>query len=201
MKSVTLEEFKKFGPCWLEDKEDTKKLEEIGRRKKQWTALDILDLPDEEVSAADKLWAVLREELIDAPVLHEFACRCAEEALKLVDNPDPRSVAAIEAKRKWLRGEIGNDALLAAWVAARTTSAAAREAAWAARASAREAAWAARASAREAAWAARASAREAARAWQIFILQKMLEPQNALQEKPLALKNNAGDPPAQERMA
>ena len=190
MKSVTLEEFKKFGPCWLEDKEDAKKLEEIGRRKEQWTALDILDLPDEEVSAADKLWAVLREELIDAPVLHEFACRCAEEALKLVDNPDPRSVAAIEAKRKWLRGEIGNDALLAAWVAARTTSAAAREAAWAARASAREAAW-----------AARASAREAARAWQIFILQKMLEPQNALQEKPLALKNNAGDPPAQERMA
>ena len=69
MKSVTLEEFKKFSPCWLEDKENAKKLEEIGRRKEQWTALDILDLPDEEVSSSDKLWAVLREELIDAPVL------------------------------------------------------------------------------------------------------------------------------------
>ncbi len=177
MKSVTLEEFKKFGPCWLKNEEDAKKLEEIGRRKEQWTALDILALPDEEVSATDKLWAVLREELIDAPVLHEFACRCAEEALKLVDNPDPRSVAAIEAKRKWLRGEIGNDALQAA-------SDAASEAAKAS----------ARASARDA-------ARASARAWQIFILQKMLEPQNVLQEKPLALKNNAGDPPAQERMA
>ena len=123
MKSVTLEEFKKFGPCWLKNEEDAKKLEEIGRRKEQWTALDILDLPDEEVSSSDKLWAVLREELIDASVLHEFACRCAEEALKLVDNPDPRSVAAIEAKRKWLRGEIGDHELKAArdaaWDAAR----------------------------------------------------------------------------------
>ena len=69
MKSITLEEFKKFGPCWLKNEEDAKKLEEIGRRKEQWTALDILDLPDEEVSSSDKLWAVLREELIDAPVL------------------------------------------------------------------------------------------------------------------------------------
>ena len=162
MKSVTLEEFKKFGPCWLEDKEDAKKLEEIGRRKEQWTALDILDLPDEEVSAADKLWAVLREELIDAPVLHEFACRCAEEALKLVDNPDPRSVAAIEAKRKWLRGEIGNDALQAArdaaWDAAWDAARAARDAASDAACAASAAAWAAR----EAAWAAREAARAAA---------------------------------------
>ena len=131
-------------------------MEEIGSRKKQWTALDILALPDEEVSAADKLWAVLREELIDAPVLHEFACRCAEEALKLVDNPDPRSVAAIEAKRKWLRGEIGNDALQAA-----------REAAWAAW-TASEAAWDARAAARDAAW-------DAAWAQQISILRGMLD--------------------------
>ena len=55
-------------------------------------------------------------------VLHEMACWSAEQALKLVKNPDPRSVAAIEAKRKWLRGEI-TDAELdaardAAWDAA-----------------------------------------------------------------------------------
>ena len=101
-KSVTYEEFLTFDPCWLETEEGREKLEEIGRKKERWTALDILEL--EEVSAEDKLWAVLREELIEAPVLHEFACRCAEEAPKLVKNPDPRSVAAIEAKRRWLRG-------------------------------------------------------------------------------------------------
>ena len=51
--------------------------------------------------------------------LHEFACWCAERALKAVENPDPRSIAAIEAKRKWLRGEIADDELSAACSATR----------------------------------------------------------------------------------
>jgi hypothetical protein len=38
--------------------------------------------------------------------------------LKLTDNPDPRSIAAIEAKRRWLKGEITNDKLAAASAAA-----------------------------------------------------------------------------------
>ena len=32
-------------------------------------------------------------------VLHEFACLCAEDALALIPNPDPRSVNAIAVKR------------------------------------------------------------------------------------------------------
>ena len=44
-------------------------------------------------------------------VLHEFACRCAEDALALVASPDSRSRAAIAAKRAWLRGEINADEL------------------------------------------------------------------------------------------
>ena len=144
MKTVTLEEFKEFEPCWLETAEGRRNLKRIGRRKESWTALDILDLPDEEVSAKDKLWAVLRPELLEEAILHEFACRCAEEALKLVDNPDPRSVAAIAAKRSWMKGEISGAKLAAAsaaaWAAASdaasaaaraTASAATRAAAWA----------------------------------------------------------------------
>ena len=118
MKTVTLEEFKRFGPCWLGTPEGRKKLKSIGGRKEAWTALDVLDLPEEEVSLVDKLWAVLRPEFIPEETLHEFACRCAEEALKLVKNPDPRSVAAIEAKRRWMRGEIGDEELAAARAAA-----------------------------------------------------------------------------------
>ena len=89
-------------------------------------------------------------------VLHEFACLCAEDALKLVKNPDPQSVAAIEAKRKWLRGEITDKELYAAkaaaggaaWLAARAAVSgaprdAARAAEWAAMKAAREAVWAA----------------------------------------------------------
>ena len=64
-----------------------------------------------------------------ADVLHEFACRCAEDALQLIESPDPRSIAAIKAKRQWLKGEIGDEELQAAWAAAR---AAAWAAAWAA---------------------------------------------------------------------
>ena len=160
MKTVTLEEFKKFSPCWLGTLDGRKKLESIGGRKEAWTALDVLDLPEEEVSPEDKLWAVLRAEFIPEETLHEFAYRCAEEALKLVENPDPRSVAAIEAKRKWMRGEIGDEELAAARAATREAEAATwsavDSAAWAA---ARAARFAADADADFAAWAAARAAR------------------------------------------
>ena len=63
-------------------------------------------------------------------VLHEFACWCAEQALKLVDNPDPRSLAAIQAKRDWMAGKITDGELAAAGDAARAAGNVARAAAW-----------------------------------------------------------------------
>lgn len=144
MKTVTVEQFKSFRPCWLETEKGREKFARIAAIRNEWTAFDVLNLPD--VSAQDKLWSVLREEFIDAPVLHEYACRCAEYALTFVREPDSRSIAAIEAKRKWLRGEISNDDLTAA-----------RAAAWAA-------------------WdAARAAARDAAREHEVEILRELLE--------------------------
>ena len=133
MKTITVEQFKSFRPCWLETAEGREKFARIASIRNEWTALDVLNLPD--VSVQDKLWSVLREEFIDAPILHEFACRCAEYALSFVESPDPRSIAAIEAKRKWLRGKI-TDAELdaardAAWYAARDAAMdAAMAAAW-----------------------------------------------------------------------
>ena len=56
-------------------------------------------------------------------ILHEFACRVAEAALAKDDKPDPRSVAAIDAKRRWMRGEISDDELAAAKAAAWATAA------------------------------------------------------------------------------
>lgn len=157
MKTVTYEEFLKFEPCWLEDEEKRKQLERYGKRKKNWTALDILNLPENEVSAEHKLWAVLREDFIDAPILHEFACQCREKALSLIENPNPKSVAAITAKRAWLKGEISDEELADARADAR--------AAWAA--------WAALAAwdATGAAWDA---ARDAARKDQMKMLVELL---------------------------
>lgn len=161
MKTVTVGQFKSFRPCWLETAEGRKRFARIAAIRDEWTALDVLNLPD--VSATEKLWSVLREEFIDAPILHEFACRCAEYALSFMDNPDPRSIAAIEAKRKWLRGEITDMELRVARDAARAAARdAARAAAWAvAWAAAWAAAWYA---ARDAAWAAASAAADAA-AW------------------------------------
>lgn len=175
---------------------------ERGYCTRDWvgTALDVLRHPS--VRAQDKLWLVLREDWIPAPVLHEFACWCAEQALALVEAPDPHSVEAIATKRAWLRGEATDDELAAAqdaaraatWGAARTiawgTASAAQDAAReaalatalaatqdAARSAAWEAAWEA---ALAAAWAAQAAgrtdARAAARAAQVEQLIAMLAP-------------------------
>ena len=165
MKTVTPEQFKEFGPCWLETAAGRQRYARVAAMRDEWSALDVLAL--DGVSNTDKLWAVLREEFIDAPVLHEYACRCAEYALTFVREPDSRSIAAIEAKRKWLRGEISNDDLTAAWAACdaacaanAAANAAARAAAWAAWA----AIAAANAAANAATWAAAAAANAAARA-------------------------------------
>ena len=152
MKSITYEEFLEFGPCYLDDPKEKALMDSIAQRQDRWTALDILEL--KEIPDEDKLWAVLREELIEAEKLHEFACRCAERALSRVENPDPRSVAAIEAKRAWMKGEISDAELDAAWVAARAAVRAAASAA--------------------AKDAARAAASDAERAWQVEALKKML---------------------------
>ena len=172
MKTVTVEQFRKFGPCWLETAEGREKFARIAAIRNEWTALDVLNLPD--VSVQDKFWSVLREEFIEAPILHEFACRCAEYALSFVESPDPRSIAAIEAKRKWLRGEITDAELDAARVIARVI---AQDVAWAA---ARNVVWsAANDAALDIACAARVAAsraaRDAAREHEVEILRELLE--------------------------
>ena len=104
----------------------------------------------------DKLCGRFRRVLwtVDATVvLHEFACWCAERALRRAKVTDKRCWGAIEAKRAWLRGEISSSELDAARAAAMDAArAAASAAAWvAARAAAWAAAWVA---AWAAAWAA-----------------------------------------------
>ena len=173
MKTVTLEEFKTFEPCWMETAEGTARLEKIGSRKKEWTALDVLRL--EAVSTEDRLWAVLREEFIPANTLHEFACQCAEEVLQKADVTDERAWNAIRVKRLWMEGKASaaelNAAESATWAAARNV---ARNAAWRA---AWAAAWAAaRPTAKDAAWyAAWYATRNVALAEQIKMLIALLD--------------------------
>ena len=151
-KTINLQVIKSFEPC-----EDG--LENFIEHHKDFsgTPLELLELNN--VPVTDKFWLLLREEFIPENDLHELACKFAESVLHLFEKEYPNDLRlrkAIEAKRKFIKGEISKDELAAAWAAAR----AARAAAWAAARAAWAAAWAA---ARAAAWDA-ASAASAARA-------------------------------------
>lgn len=124
---VTLDEFLSLNPCWRNSEQGRRRLRYYARKLGgSANALEILAL--RRIPAEHRLWAVLREEFIPAPMLHACACRCAEDALSRIDNPDPRSINAIVVKRRWIAGEATDEEL-----------AAAEDAAWVARTSAQDA--------------------------------------------------------------
>lgn len=108
------------------------------------------------VPAQDIIWLLLRNEFYTDKQLRLFAVWCTREALKMVDNPDQRSVSACDIAERYANGESTDEELRAARVAAWDAAwDAARDAVW-------DAVWAA---ARAAAWdAARAAEWDAARA-------------------------------------
>ena len=144
MKQITLQEIRELNPCY----DPAKFLPE------DWTGtvVDILNV--EDCPAEDRIWVVLREEFIDAKTLRLFAVWCAREALKLVENPDVRSIEACNVAERYANGEATDEELsAAAWAASAAWAGSAARAAWAARAA--RAAWAA--SAARDAWAASAA--------------------------------------------
>ena len=156
-KRFTLETVMAWGPCYTREK-----IAEWFAGRDSLTVADCLALP---ISDEDKLWCLLHPEVIPESRLHELACQYAERALvrerAAGREPDPRSWAAIKAKRLWICGKI-DDAELA-----RAGAEASSRAAASSRAGAAEAAWATAAWARAAARAAVATtavARAVARA-------------------------------------
>ena len=93
------------------------------------TALDILAV--EDCPANDRLWVVLREEALSARTARLFAVAVARAALALVENPDPRSIVAVDVAERHANGEASGDELDAAWAAAWDAARdAARDATW-----------------------------------------------------------------------
>lgn len=110
------------------------------------TPLQVLER--EDVPAKERLWVLLREEIIPARELRLLACLWAERKCDEDGWHDPRSRNAIAVSRRFANGEASRKELEDAWSAA-----------WAARAAA-----AAYAAARAATWAAAGDARDAAEA-------------------------------------
>lgn len=121
---VTSEQFGALFTCWPGAEELCARFRRVAAMQAEWNALDVLDL--EDMSVRDKFWLVLRPQFLPPMLLHEFACRCAEWALSLVENPDNRSVEAIRVKRRWMTGDATDDELRAArraaWSAAEVGS-------------------------------------------------------------------------------
>ena len=132
----TVDDVMSWKPCGWDDPENGRYqreyVEKLFGRKKYLTASDILCL---KIPLEDRFWAVLRAEMVPDKVLFEFACWCAENALRRERRqgrePDERSWKAVEMRRRWLRGEATDEELSAAWSAAESAawSAAARSAA------------------------------------------------------------------------
>ena len=162
-------------PC-EENYDEAKVKSLIGNGK---TPLEICDL---KIPAEDRLWVVLRPEIIPENDLQEMACKFAEQALKAKQKagrkPHPDSWKAIRVKRLWINKKATDEQLQAAksaaWAAARS---AAESAAWAAAELAAKSA--AESAGRLAAWSAAESAVwSAARKKQINIVKRYFKKGN-----------------------
>ena len=130
MKSVTIEQVIAWQPCGYDDDDDgenytPQRIEMLFDGRESLTARDIaaLDIPKRDV-----IWALLHKEFVTERQMHILACDFAESIVHLCGD-DPRPRAAIDAKRAWMRGDISDAELAAAWAAARAAASAAARAA------------------------------------------------------------------------
>lgn len=111
----------------------------------------IVGIPDDEVlsatdwvakyretvkSEADIVWLFTWSNLMSDKDLRLFAVWCAREALKFIENPDPRSVMACDVAERYANGDATTQELSAAWSAAEYATRSASAAAWGAAGSA-----------------------------------------------------------------
>ena len=91
---------------------EKEKILRLSRGKTEMTIEEIIEL--QHVPAEDKLWLLLKEEIIPARTLHEFALWCAETVLTKANVTDERSWNALKVKRLWLDGKATDKELDAA---------------------------------------------------------------------------------------
>ncbi len=150
---------RRFNPCYDPS--------ELGSKEREYLPIveAVEKYRDKCKNKGDVVWLLCRKEFMTDRDMRLFAVWCAREALKLLENPDQRSIDACDVAERFANGEATSDELSAARDAAWDAAGdAARYAAWAAAAAAAgdaaaaaagDAAWAAaRTAAGDAAWAA-----------------------------------------------
>ena len=128
MKKFTYSDIESWRPCYSPDR----------YLPKDWagTALEILD--KKEILFQDRLWVIMRTELVSEKLMRLFAVWCARQVQHLMK--DERSINAIDIAEKFANGLATKEELAAAWDAAQAAAWGAARAA--AQAAARAAAWA-----------------------------------------------------------
>ena len=157
---MTLQEVIDLEPCWLEEDREAgiARIKALFGGRKYATPQRILAA---DISSEDKLWLLLREPFFTDQQLALIACDFAAAVLPIYEAEvpgDTRPRDAIDTVRRYARGGVGSDEMMAAVEAAAEAAQAAQAAkvAWAAWAAAKAAAKAVRAAAEanRAAWAA-----------------------------------------------
>ena len=108
MKTYTLDDIRNLDPKPCYDPERY--------APEDWTGTLVDILRAEAVPAEDRIWVVAG--FLDDRTNRLFAVWCARNALSLIDNPDPRSIAACDIAERYANGVATNYELAAAKAAA-----------------------------------------------------------------------------------
>jgi hypothetical protein len=110
-KTISNAIIRQFKPCYDPSKLITNEIEEL-------TVTEWVKKYRDVVPAKDIIWLLLRKEFLSEKDLILFAVWCAREALKIVANPDKRSVNACNVAERYANGEATKEELDAAYIAA-----------------------------------------------------------------------------------
>jgi hypothetical protein len=114
-KTISNKIIRKFNPCY--DPSDVIKDENEELTVKEWVQKYRKVIP-----AKDIVWLLLRKEFLSEKELRLFAVWCVRETLKLIENPDKRSVEACNVAERYANGEATKEELLSAYDAVNAIS-------------------------------------------------------------------------------
>ena len=110
---ITYEDIMSYKPCY-----DPAELGDIDKEKALTIPQFVRLYRDRVKSKEDIVWVLCRNEYMSDKDMRLFAVWSAREALKLDENPDPRSVAACDVAEMFAHGKATKEELAAAWDAA-----------------------------------------------------------------------------------
>jgi hypothetical protein len=94
MKTFTIEDIRSWDPCY----DPSRYLPE------GWSGTSIDILKNESIPFKDRLWVVLRTELVSERTMGLFAVWCYRQTLKFITDPDTRSIEAASVAERYANG-------------------------------------------------------------------------------------------------